>query len=106
MDLEQCPQTLGALAQVRPLTAICSMNHASLFRGILSVSAAVPEPFVIQPAIGIFRPPADWAGILGGGVCESAGSLWYSGCNHIDSPFVGCLCRDPNSDGIPTFLRF
>jgi len=86
MDLEQCPQTTGALAQARPLTAIYARNYASFFGGFLSVSAAVPDSFVVQPAIGVFRPPTDWAGILGGGIGESAGSLWYCGCNHIDSP--------------------
>ena len=85
MNLEQRPPAAITLTQIRPLTAIFPLDNGPLLQVFLGVGAAVPAPFVVQPAIGVFRPPADWTRILGGGVCESA-RLWYCGCKHTDSP--------------------
>ena len=86
MGLEQRPPAAVAFTQIRPLAAIATVDNISDLRGVFSVGTAMAELFSVPPAVGVFRPPADWAGILGRGVCELAGSLWYCGCNHIDSP--------------------
>ena len=85
MRLEQRPPAAVAFTQIRPLLAIVATDDLSNSQVLLGVGAAMAE-LAVPPAVGVFRPPADWAGIFWGGVCESAESLWYCGCNHIDSP--------------------
>jgi hypothetical protein len=69
---------------------------------VLGVGTAMAD--FIPPAVGVFRPSADWTGALGGGVGKLALGLWYLGCKHSYSPVVGCFLWGSHRTGVPTSL--
>jgi len=52
------------------LLAIAPLDNLTPSQANLGIGTAVTQPRSVPPAVGVFRPSTDWAGITAGGVGE------------------------------------